>query len=651
MKFSDYPFVRYTLFFMLGILLYPYLDFIERPQLMAATLCFLILYLILVLVDYSKKTYQLRAGFPLLAYSLLVLLGVMFTHLKDVKNNPSHLLFQPGAEGYLGLVLDHDQKKAKSWANRVAVKMVKKDNKFFPSTGEVIVYHTVSENLKPGEVIWISGTPPTIDPPKNPHEFGYQQFMSNQQIYHSHFIGTHVVQIGITNEQSIQRWVLKLRAVLLGRIDRYIEAPFSRQIAHALLLGQKKNLEKELSEAYITAGTMHVLAVSGLHVGILYGFFFLLIKPYRLSIAKRVVYLSILIGIIWLYALLTGMSPSVMRAATMFTLIGLAQMKSRNPSIFNTLALSALILLIFDPYILYSVGFQLSYLAVLGILIFQPWIRELWMPQNRIVFYLWEITTVGIAAQLATFPISAHYFHVFPTYFIFSNLIAIPAAFLIMSLGIPFLMLSYFEPVGRLLGSLLDQIIQAENRVIFLIQKLPFAKIDQINLSLLEMLLVWLLVIYTYLLVREAKKKYALYFLLILSVMLGYNWWHLWREGQRNELYIYEIGPGMAVDHYFHGRLYTHTEKVSLEDVFYKIIPNRIHRIPQKPMDLEFVEEKNMRYLILPGNSLLKINGQGFEVEAPFIKSVSRFENGNWKSLKKVADQPKMETAYKIVFN
>lgn len=650
MKFSEYPFVRYTIFFMLGVLLYPYLNFFGRPQLIALTLFLFFIYFVLVLIDLSKKTYQRKAWFPLLAYVLLLFLGVLLTHLKEVKNNPSHLLYQPEINGYLGLVLDMDQNKPKTFANRLEVKMVKKGNNFLPSTGEVIVYHTLAENLKPGEIIWVKGNPSTIDLPKNPHEFNYHRFMSYQQIYHSHFIGDEVLRIGVINEHSLQNWVLQLRAVLLGRIDRYILTPFSRQIAHALLLGQKKNLEKELSEAYITAGTMHVLAVSGLHVGILYGFFFLMIKPYRLSIGKRVLYLSFLIGIIWIYALITGMSPSVMRAATMFTLIGLAQMKSRNPSIFNTLALSALILLALDPYILYSVGFQLSYLAVLGIVIFQPWIRRLWIPQNRILYYLWEITTVGIAAQLATFPISAHYFHVFPTYFLFSNLIAIPAAFLIMSLGIPFLILSYFEPVGKLLGSLLDHIIQWENGIIFLIQKLPYSRIEHINLSLLEMIFVWLLITFTYLIVQKAQKQYAHYSLLILSLLVVYNWWYVWKEGQRNELLIYELGNGMVVDHFYQGRLYSNMEDVSPEDISYKISPHRLHKTPQDPLDLAFVEERNLKYLILPGKSLLKINGQGFEVEAPFIKSVSHFENGHWKPLKKVQDQPKLETAYRIVF-
>src|SRR5690606_7061175 len=315
--------------------------------------------------------------------------------------------------------------------------------KYFPATGEVIIYHQLQKNLEPGEVMWVQGNPSAIPPPYNPHEFDYRRFLANQQIFHSHFVGAKLTKVGMVNHQPINNLVLLLRAFVLEKIDGHITTPHSNQIAKALLLGQNKNLEKEVSEAYITAGTMHVLAVSGLHVGIIYGFFFLFIKPYQLPGRKRALYLSLIIIIIWIYALITGMSPSVLRAATMFSLMALAQMKSRSPSIYNSLALSALILLVFDPFILYSVGFQLSYMAVLGIVLLQPKIVGWWEPDNRIFRYLWEITTVGIAAQLATFPISVHYFHVFPTYFIISNLVAIPGAFLVMACGIPFMLFSF----------------------------------------------------------------------------------------------------------------------------------------------------------------------------------------------------------------
>src|SRR5690554_3767073 len=384
MKFSQYPFLRYILFFILGIMIYPHASFLGMWEIAGLTLGLFTAYSALSLYDGFQQAFHFKSLFPILAYALLMSMGLLFTHLKDATNDPSHLMHHQSIEGYLGTVNDLDQKKPNTFANRILVTVVKKEGEYFPASGEVIIHHKLTDPLLPGDIVWVHGSASTIPPPKNPSEFDYKRFLRVQQIYHSHFVDDKIHRVGRINHFPVNNFVLQLRASVQENMDRYILNPHSNQIAKALLLGQKKHVEKEVSEAYITAGTMHVLAVSGLHVGIVYGFFFLFIKPYQLTGKKRIFYVSILILIIWIYALITGMSPSVMRAAAMFTLMGLAQMKSRSPSIYNSLAVSALILLVFDPFILYSVGFQLSYLAVFGIVLLQPKIAELWHPRNKV---------------------------------------------------------------------------------------------------------------------------------------------------------------------------------------------------------------------------------------------------------------------------
>jgi competence protein ComEC len=649
MKFSEYPFLRYTLFFIWGVLIYPYLGFLGLEYLIYFSSGLFVVYLILVLLNSFQKSYRFRSFFPLFAFALLVSMGILFSYLKDAKNDPSHLLYQNQVEGYLGEVEDLDQKKPNTFANRIRVKYVVRGKEYISAVGEIIIYHQLPQPLLPGEIVWIKGSPATIIPPKNPYEFDYRKFLAHQQIFHSHFVGTQVTRIGQINHQPINNFVLQLRASILDRIDRYITTPHSNQIAKALLLGQKKNLEEEVSEAYITAGTMHVLAVSGLHVGIIYGFFFLFIKPYQLSAQKRIGYLSLVIFIIWIYALITGMSPSVMRAATMFTLMGLAQMKSRSPSIYNALALSALILLVFDPFILYTVGFQLSYMAVFGIVLLQPKIVGMWEPRNRIVHYFWEITSVGIAAQLATFPISVHYFHVFPTYFIFSNLVAIPAAFLIMSFGIPFMLFSFVNPIGHLLGKLIDFIIQMENGLIFSIQKLPMARIDHIRFPPVEMVLFWLLIVTIYLLIQENKKRYAYWSMLALLGLVLSNWVYLWKDFQRNELYIYGLEKGLAVDYFYQGQLYSRIDGVSSQDISYKIHPHRINKGYIGFETLEYLENDSSLHLLLPTQGSLKIRDKHFELKSLSIKNVSRYKEGRWLEMDLNKESMWDTNAYRIV--
>lgn len=650
MKFSEYPFMRYTLFFILGVLLYPYGDFLGFGEIASLTITLFVIYLIFLSASHPRKPFRYQALFPVLAYALLISMGFLFTFLRDASKDPSHLLYHGQIDGYIGVVDGLDQPKPNTLANRVLVSAVRKDSTYLPATGEVIIYHKLTENLRPGEVLWIQGTPSVIPPPKNPNEFNYHRFLANQQIYHSHFVDQRVERLGHQNHSPINNWILQLRSNIQDQMDRYIPTLHSNQIAKALLLGQNKYLDKEVSEAYITAGTMHVLAVSGLHVGIIYGFFFLFVKPYQLPGHKRVMYLSLLIMIIWTYALITGMSPSVLRAATMFTIMGLAQMKSRSPSIYNSLALSALILMVFDPYILYSVGFQLSYIAVFGIVLLQPKIAGWWQPKNSVSRYFWDITSVGIAAQLATFPISVHYFHVFPTYFMLSNLVAIPGAFLIMSAGIPFMLLSFVEPIALPLGKLVDYLIMVENRVMFSFQELPLARIEHIYLPPLEMVLVWSLIISMYMLSAKNRRKYAYLSLILFCGLIGSNWLTWWKDYGRNELYIYHVGKEIAVDHFYRGKLYSRVNILSPQDIAYKVLPNRISKGHPLGKELRYLEEGTVQSLFLPGGSFLQLRGEGFEIEAPSILSISQYDQGKWVATEEFENKEDKEAAFKVIF-
>ena len=648
MKFSKFPFLRYVLFFVIGILIYRYVRDMEFALFVHSTGLLFLMYATLAFIDTFQRRFNFKVYFPFLAYSLLIVMGMVFSYLKDAKNDPLHLMHQGKIDGYVAIVEGLDERKAKTFANRIAVQAVKAGEEESIAHGEVIIYHQLEERLSPGELVYIKGSPNRIEGPKNPHEFDYRKFLANQQIFHSHFVADQIIRLGKVNHRPIHNFILNLRNYVQGKMDLYILNHQSNQIAKALLLGQNKNLEKEISEAYITAGTMHVLAVSGLHVGIVYGFFFFFIKPHRLGTRKRVLYLSFIILIIWLYALITGLAPSVQRAATMFTLMGMAQMKSRRSSIYNSLGLSAMLLMVFNPFIIYSVGFQLSYVAVFGIVLLQPKIRNLWKPRHKMMMYVRETMSVGIAAQLATFPISVYYFHVFPSYFMFANLIAIPGAFLIMSIGIPFMLLSFHDVMASWLGYLVNWLIYLENELMFLFQRLPMARIENIQLSPPEMGLIWLLIIAVYMMGQDRRKDHAYLFLLIFSLLTLSNWTKLWEDFNRNELYIYAVGDGVALDYFYRGQLYSHENDISAEDVSYKILPNRIKNRHRVNHSLTSLGDGSSKYFLLSGQAFLKIGGRQFEVDKSSIRRVSRYEEGIWKVEKEGAWS---DVAYKIEFS
>jgi len=450
MAFNEFPFLRYAIFFIVGIVIYPLVSHLDSFYILILYGSVFLFYFALTIYTSFLNEFKNRLLISFLGLTLWVIFGLLVSFNKDVTKDLSHILYQDNYDGYVGIVQQNDELKPRTLRNTIQLTHIYADDHLQAAEGEVIIYH--QSNLEPGQVVAIKGIPQRVARPNNPFEFDYGKFLSRQQIYHTHFVGKNITVVGWVNHRPIHFFFLSLRHHIQQQMNRVISHPQANQIAQALLLGQKNNLDKEVSEAYSTAGAMHILAVSGLHVGIIYGFFFIFFQPYKLGLSKRIAYLSMVIIIIWIYAFLTGMSPSVMRSATMFTIVSLAQMRSTSPSIYNGLALSAILLLIFDPNLIYSVGFQLSYAALTGILLFQPLIVNLWLPKNKIIYRGWEITSVGIAAQLATFPIAAYYFHTFPTYFILSNLVAIPGAFAIMAAGIPFMIFSLLPWIGEILG-------------------------------------------------------------------------------------------------------------------------------------------------------------------------------------------------------
>ena len=653
MRFSEFPFLRYAIFFILGIVVYPFFYQIKLEFFAGIIGVLFAILLILVLVNDHQRRYRFKVFLPLLAYAQLFLAGYFFTYQKDIRNQPDHLLnSNKEIKAYLGTVISNDEPKPNSIANRLNVKKVFDGNVWEEMEGEVLIYHRSARGLSSGDMVLVSGSPQRIQGPTNPFEFDYSKFMLNQQVSHQHFIGDKFEILGNLTENPVESFFISIRSGILAGMDSLIHDLEANQIAKAILLGQKKNLDKEVSEAYVTAGAMHILAVSGLHVGIVYGFFFLFVKPYRLKVRKRVLYLSLIILLIWGYALLTGMSPSVMRAATMFSLMALAQMKSRNPSIFNAIALSAVILLVNDPFLIYAVGFQLSYLALIGILVIQPLLVRLWNPSNRIVDYIWQITTVSFAAQLATFPISAYYFHVFPTYFAIANLVAIPGAFLMMAFGVPFMVLVKVPYVSLALGWITEKLIVLVNTMIFWFQKLPGSRISDIYFSSAFIWVYWLILSVFILLWIYPGRKLAYTLVVLLGLFGIFRAVSFFLPIQKNEIILYAAGDGFAIDFQIDETLFW-VDQASGQDISYKVDPNRNASGAKSRFPLVAFEKENRVEIPFPyGNANLVIQKNTLRLPQGIGDfSVYRWYENKWETIPQTDSISLGTNSHKIILN
>lgn len=489
MRFADFPFLRYLPFLVTGILLARFLP----EGFGGISLGLLGLVWIMYLVGVAKKTPVSLGLSSSLGYLLLLVLGCFLGSEKKEPSLPVDAW--KGAKMYLAEVKRFDIQKPNSSENLLEVLSIKDSLGWKKVQGKVLIYHQLSSDLQPGEVVLVNGIPEIIPSASFPDEFDYRGFLAKKDIHFRQFIRSGLVKVDSSNTRSLELAIGRLGYFLSNLIDQKVEFAESKQIANALLLGQKDSLEKEIKNAYSETGTMHILAVSGLHVGIIYAILLLPLKRFKSDSKFRKWYLMSVVVLIWVYAVMTGFSPSVVRASTMFSLVTAGQIRKKKSSIWNVLAFSAMLMMVVDPEVIFDVGFQLSYLAVAGIVGLQPVIVRWWIPHNRILEYFWQSAAVTLAAQLVTFPLSVFYFHQFPTYFLFANLVVVPLAFLIMAVGVPFLFLGWIPILGQLMGWLINWMIYIQNQITFFIQLLPAGKIDRLTITFSGMMLVWVLLL------------------------------------------------------------------------------------------------------------------------------------------------------------
>lgn len=312
----------------------------------------------------------------------------------------------------------------------------------------------------------------------NPFTFNYPKYLYHKGITAQSFIRDgHISRV---DNGSKVNFIHRLRFYCKTQIEKYVPSHDSQGLLKALLLGFKKDLPEELQISYARAGAIHMLAVSGLHVGI----FFLLVNSLLIAIGLknriRWLFYTLLLVSLLIYASLTGFSPSVCRASLMFGCYTVARWLNRDTQFYNILAFSAFLLLLLDPFVLFDVGFQLSYAAVTSIVWLQPKLADLLHPKYKIARFFWAVTTVSIAAQVGTFPISLYYFHQFPVYFILSNWLAMLLVPILLYAGIVFLLVTPLKGVASVLGYVISWLVEILNTGIGLIENLPHATITEI---------------------------------------------------------------------------------------------------------------------------------------------------------------------------
>jgi competence protein ComEC len=490
-----------------------------------------------------------------LVYTFVFAGGWAITDASEDIRRPTHFSYTISPAGtYLNTrVIEPPQPRDNSIRMVVQVEQVLDGDATTRSEGRLLVYLQKDSSAhfpEYGDQVLIQARVQPIELTMNPGQFDYKRHLRNKHIHHQCFARTEDWKIVATGGGNpLYRNAFALRNTLLQALDDLFEEEQDMAVASALLLGYKERLDRDILLSYSSAGAMHVLAVSGLHVGIIFLVLDLLTRVMDRSKKLRLYKALILIACLWFYAIITGLSPSVERSATMFSFIVIGKLIGRSTSVYNTLSASAFLLIILNPYIITEVGFQLSYIAVLGIVFIQPKLYPLLYVKNKLLDKVWAITCVSIAAQIATFPLGIYYFHQFPNYFLFSNLVVIPMASVILYAGfLFFLTLPLGELVSDLMGQVLVYAIRFLNSFIGYIEELPYALTYGISATITELLLLYVVVIAIMAWFRFRLRFWLFTGLCFIASLLVYQFTQVLEHNEQEIITVFHVRNSTAIN-------------------------------------------------------------------------------------------------------
>lgn len=481
MKVLRFPLARITIYFVLGILFATYAKVTPETMfylLAIAAVLFSIFYF------FANKNFIQKVYFGVFTFYLSFIIGITTQVVHNdyfQKNNYIHFCKTENKNHILEVTLREKLKSSKFNYRYIALVNRFDDKK---SSGKLLL-NIEKEGLKTdfqiGNNLLIDGEIYQHKKPNNPNQFDYGNYLKTKSILAQMYVGISDVKISTKIDKSIWYYSAKLRDRIVENLRKSNFNSQELNVVVALILGQQQDISPEILRDYQFAGAVHILSVSGLHVGYLLLFInFLLLRFPKNKIGNLARFFIIFFSL-WGFAIIAGLSPSVVRSVTMFSFVAGGMFLKRETNIFHTLLVSLLLILIVSPSFLFDVGFQLSYVSLFFIVWLQPMFKQLWQPENWFTKGFWDILTVSFAAQIGAFPLSIYYFHQFPGLFFLTNLVILPAVGLIMGLGVFVMIIAVFSPVWVVLSKTLEYLVFAMNWTIgkiasleqFIIQDIP----------------------------------------------------------------------------------------------------------------------------------------------------------------------------------
>jgi len=453
---------------------------------------------------------------------------------------------------YVATIVDPPTEKQRSVKLTCLITEFKQGEILSETHEKCIIYvakDTAALKLNYGDKVVFRTQLKEVPVPLNPSEFDYRKSLQRKSVrYQSYVDAISWKKIGEGGGNFIMSLAYRLRDKFLHILSEYQLNDQEYGVTAAIILGYDEKLDPELSAHYAGAGVTHVLCVSGMHVGVIYMIlnFFLsfLDKNQHTKMAKVI----LLLALIWLYSAITGLSPSVLRSATMFSFIAIGNSLKHKVNSYHSLLASLVLILLLDPFVIFNIGLQLSYLAVFGIVWLQRPIHNLWIPKHKPVDWIWQLITVSLAAQIVTTPISIYYFHQFPNYFILSNLLVVFISSLVIYAGVAVLATSFWFWLSNLIAQVMVWLIKAMNFITIQISDLPGSKTTNIDLNQISMLILYGAIFIILLALIYRNKKLVWGALGISIAFIGLLTFDNIQEYNSNKITVYALNKQTVID-------------------------------------------------------------------------------------------------------
>ncbi len=436
MNVLKFPIARITLIFLAGILI----AYSQKPSLiLTASFLFSSLFCSIISFFLFDKFKANKTIFGISAFCLAFSIGVTTQVIHTTVFEKTHYIYQKNlANTYCDFeIIITDKLKSTAFNNRFVATISKINEQ--SSCGKLIVNIPNDSTIKPiivGSKLSVKGQFLLNQKTKNPNQFDYAEYLEHQQIYGQLYAQVSDIRISSEVKKDVWYYAAQFRTKIIRNLEAHHFHKKELNVIIALILGQQQDIAADVIQDYQYAGAVHVLSVSGLHVGFILLFINFILKPLPNNKNGAIIKLIITLLSLWSFGLVAGFAPSILRSVTMFSFVTVGHYLRRTVNIYHTLLVSILLILLFKPAFLFDVGFQLSYVSLFFIVWLQPVFSRIWIPSNKIFKYFWDILTVSFAAQIGALPLSIYYFHQFPGLFFITNLVILPGMGIILALGV-----------------------------------------------------------------------------------------------------------------------------------------------------------------------------------------------------------------------